>query len=106
MNPLIFVESVIEPPSENLAIRSLCILLTLRSDCDFLFETTEEMKDLYFRWIKRNGMHDFISELVLFEEKVQGYRISLDKCNGPGLIVNRIDYSNLGHVISSIPTIQ
>lgn len=103
MNPLIFVEDIVEPPSEHLAIRSLCLFLTLKSDIDFLFETTADMKDLYFHWIKRIGMHDFISELVVFEEKVQGYRISIDKCVNPCLIVDRIDYSNLAQVISSIP---
>jgi len=48
-------------------------------------------------------MHDFISEIVVFEEKVEGYRISIDKCVNPCLIIDRIDYSNLAQVISSIP---
>ena len=103
MQPLIFVEGIVEPPSENLAIRSLCIYLSVKSDCDFILETTDEMKDLYFDWIKNWGLHDFIKELVLVEEKVQGLRISVDKRVQPCLIVDRIDYCNLGHVISSIP---
>jgi len=103
MQPLIFVEGIVEPPSENLAIRSLCIQLSIKSDRDFILETTDEMKDLYFDWIKNWGLHDFIKELVLVEEKVQGLRISVDKRVQPCLIVDRIDYCNLGHVISSIP---
>jgi len=105
MQPLIFVEGIVEPPSENLAIRSLCIQLSIKSDRDFILETTDEMKDLYFDWIKNWGLQDFIKELVLVEEKVQGLRISIDKRVQPCLIVDRIDYSNLAHILNivSIP---
>jgi len=102
MRPLIFVEDIVEPPSESLAIRSLCILLQFQKDCDFLLETTPDMKDIYFGWIRQTGLSDFVKELILFEEEVKGYRIASDECRAPYLVADRISYSNLNQIITPI----
>ncbi len=102
MRPLIFVENIVEPPSESLAIRSLCILVTIKKECDFLLETSPDMKDIYFNWIRQTGLSDFVKELILFEEEVQGYRIASDECMAPYLVANKISYSNLNQIIAPI----
>ena len=102
MNPLIFVESIVEPPSESLAIRSLCILLEIQKECDFLLETTPEMKDIYFGWIRQTGLSDFVKELIVYNEEVEGYRIAADECAAPYLVADRISYSNLNQIIVPI----
>ncbi len=102
MRPLIFVEDIVEPPSESLAIRSLCILLQFQKDCDFLLETTPDMKDIYFSWIRQTGLSDFVKELILFEEEVEGYRIASDECKAPYVVADRISYSNLNQIIAPI----
>jgi len=102
MRPLIFVEDIVEPPSESLAIRSLCILLQFQKNCDFLLETTPDMKDIYFSWIRQTGLSDFVKELVLFEEEVVGYRIVSDECKAPYVVADRISYSNLNQIIAPI----
>lgn len=102
MRPLIFVEDIVEPPSESLAIRSLCILLQFQKDCDFLLETTPDMKDIYFGWIRQTGLSDFVKELILFEEEVEGYRIASDECKAPYVVADRISYSNLNQIIAPI----
>jgi len=102
MKPVIFVESIVEPPSEVLAIRSLCLLLVFKRECDFLLETTPDMKDIYFNWIKQTGLSDFVKELVVYEEEVEGYRIASDECMAPYLVADRISYSNLNQIITPV----
>ena len=102
MRPLIFVEDIVEQHSESLAIRSLCILLQFQKDCDFLLETTPDMKDIYFGWIRQTGLSDFVKELILFEEEVEGYRIASDECKAPYVVADRISYSNLNQIIAPI----
>ena len=46
MRPIIFYEGIITPPSENLAIRSVCLYFSVfaKNKVDFLLETEKENK--------------------------------------------------------------
>jgi|TARA_R110000751_G_scaffold151601_1_gene256576 hypothetical protein len=100
---LIFCEGIVEPPTESLAIRGLCIYLNAFSrPRSFLLETKRETVDMYYGWIKKIGMHDFIEEIVYPDYDIEGLRISETKTRSPYLKVDRISWDNLNFVLKRI----
>jgi len=100
--PIIFYEGIVTPPSEDLALRSVCLYVSvfLKKDTEFLLETEKQNKDAYYKWVKRTGLYDFISELIEPRENVYGLRISEIKKRQPCVTINRVSWDNLDHVIN------
>ena len=104
MRPIIFYENIIAPPSESGAVRSVCLFgkLFIDSNLPFLLETTQENKDVYYKWIKSVGLTDFINEIVTDDEQVKGLRIAEDKKRDPCLTISRVSLDNLEHIINML----
>ena len=100
--PIIFYEGIVCPPSESLALRSVCLHMSLfvRKDTEFLLETQKHNKDIYYKWIKRIYLTDFISEIVDVEEEVYGLRIGENIKKRPYLSFDRVSYDNLHQIIN------
>ena len=101
-NPIIFYEGIVTPPSEDLALRSVCLYVStfIKKDVEFLLETQKHNKDIYYKWIKRIYLTDFISELVEVEEEVYGLRIGENVKKRPCLTYDRVSYDNLQQIIN------
>jgi hypothetical protein len=103
---LIFYEGIVEPPTETLAIRGLCLYLNIFGrKPEILLETQKRNRDLYFRWIKQTGLCDFVKEIVFPEYEVKGFRIASEKVKSPYLKVDRITYDNLNDVLSRLKSV-
>ena len=102
MRPIIFYEGIITPPSENLAIRSVCLYFSVftKNKVDFLLETEKENKDFYYQWLKKTGLKDVIPEMIEPEEKVVGLRISEEPKKKPCLKISRVTWDNIEHVLN------
>ncbi len=100
--PIIFYEGIVTPPSEDLALRSVCLYVStfIKKDVEFLLETQKHNKDIYYKWIKRIYLTDFISELVEVEEEVYGLRIGENVKKRPCLTYDRVSYDNLQQIIN------
>ena len=100
-NPIIFFEGIVCPPSESLALRSVCLYVStfVRKDAEFLLETQKHTKDMYYKWIKRIYLTDFISEIVEVDEEVYGLRIGEHAKKRPCLSFDRVSYDNLQQII-------
>jgi len=102
-NTLIFCDGIIEPPSESLALRGLCLYLnTFGNSPAFLLETERDTVDLYYNWLKRIGMHDFIEDIIYPEYNINGLRLSERKTRSPYFKLDRISWDNLNFVLSKI----
>ena len=104
MKPIIFYEGIVAPPSETGAVRSVCLFgkIFIDSNLPFLLETTKENKDIYYKWIKRVRLTDFIKEIITDEEDVKGLRISEDKKRDPCLTISRVSLDNLEHIVNML----
>jgi len=100
--PIIFREGIVCPPSESLAIRSVCLYVStfIKKDAEFLLETQRHNKDIYYRWIKQIHLTDFITELVEVEEDVYGLRIGEDVERRPRLTIDRVTWDNIQQIIN------
>ena len=102
-NTLIFCEGIVEPPTESLAVRSLCLYLDVFGNSPvFLFETERDNADLYHTWLKKIGMYDFIEEIVFPEYNIEGLRLSEQSTRSPFFKLDKISWDNLNFVLSKI----
>jgi hypothetical protein len=70
---LVIDRTLIAPPSETYAFRSLGII-TRSLDCIVLVELIWEERDFYYGWIKQNKFTDFVKDIVEIGQ-VPGIRI-------------------------------
>ena len=100
--PIIFFEGIVCPPTESLALRSVCLHIStfVKKDAEFLLETQKHNKDIYYKWIKYMHYTDFISEVVEVEEDVYGLRIAEETKKRPCLIYDRVSWDNVHQIIN------
>ena len=92
-----------EPPTESLAIRGLCIYLNaFGKKSEILLETQKIHRDLYFKWTKQTGLWDFIEEIIYPEYNISGLRLSERKTRSPYFKLDRISWDNLNFILSKI----
>ena len=103
MNNLIFYESVVEPPSESLAIRGVCIYLnTFQRKRRILLEAEEVNIDIYYKWAKHTGLWDFVEDMISPKDNIFGLRIANKKVRSPFIKLEKISFDNLNHVLTLI----
>ena len=106
MNRVIFYEGIVEPPTESLAIRGLCLYLnTFGRKSEILLETQKIHRDLYFKWTKQTGLWDFIEEIIYPEYNIKGLRISCEKAQSPYIKVDRITFDNLNNILMQLKSV-
>ena len=100
MRTLIFYEGIVEPPTETLAIRGLCLYANFfQRKREILLETEKDNADMYYRWAKSSGLWDFIEDIVHPEHEIPGLRIAAVKVRPPYIKVDRISWDNLNDLL-------
>ena len=95
-----------EPPTDSLAIRGLCIYLNgFGKKSEILLETQKIHRDLYFKWTKQTGLWDFIEEIIYPEYNIKGLRISCEKAQSPYIKVDRITFDNLNNILMQLKSV-
>lgn len=61
---LIIDAGLTEPPSEVAVFRDVTLYSTVFLDYDILLECVNEMKDMYWYWLKRVGAFDFVEDFI------------------------------------------
>jgi hypothetical protein len=103
VNALIFYEGIVEPPSESLAIRGVCLYLRiLKQERQILLEAEERNIDLYYKWAKHTGLWDFVEDMVCPADDVFGLRIANTRVRAPSVRIDRISFDNINDVLSRI----
>ena len=103
MKTLIFYEGIVEPPSDSLAVRGVCLYLKIfQKERQILLEAEKANRDVYYNWAKYTGLWDFVEDIVCPADDVFGLRISNTKVRSPFIRVDRIAYENLNDVLGRI----
>ena len=85
---LIIVAGLTEPPTETLPFRHVTAVSRCHYKLDVLVESPQKMKDLYWRFMKRVGMLDYIEDIITPREREEGVRLDYE-FNYPRTIVAR-----------------
>ena len=76
---LIIVSTLLDtPPSDNLAIRYVTMEAKSGLNLPVLIEVEQDMKDLYYSYMKKLGLMDFVDQYVTPEESEEGIRIATE----------------------------
>ncbi len=74
---LFIADTLVEPPSETLPFRTVTMFSHDNLDMEILFHTTQEMKDMYYHWMKPRGLMDYVSYILNEFEWESGIRIDV-----------------------------
>jgi len=92
-----------EPPSEISCFRDVTLYGKIFVFEDILVQCPKGTRTLYWKWLKRHGAHDFISDLIKEGEHESGFYISP---TGGNLKIDALTAFNLSYVISILNKIR
>ena len=99
---LIIVSDLVNPPSEDLYFRHLTMVSNLDLKHSVLIESEKEYVDIYYNYLKKKGLYDFVQEFVQPEWKVDGIRIDTELNYPKTIKTNYIRYENVENLIKQI----
>jgi hypothetical protein len=90
--------SLTEPPSSVTCFRDV----TLYSHCflgnENLLECSPDLKDIYWRWLKRHGAWDFVDDII---ERNQEHSISIRRKKG-SISIPAIEAHTLNFILTTL----
>lgn len=87
-----------EPPSSTSCFRDVTLYSKIFLKSEVLLECDKEYVDLYWKWLKKRGAWDFITDII-DEGSERGISI---RTSGGAINVDRIYYDNLNLVLSRL----
>lgn len=99
---LIIDASLSEPPTESLYFRFMTLAAHKEIGLDCLIETEQQMKDNYYRYLSRQGLMDFVKQIITPKECVTGLRLGERVKNAPAIKLKSIRAENVISLIGLI----
>ena len=103
---LIIVSDLINPPSEGLYFRHLTMVSALDFKQDVLIESEKEYVDIYYNYLKKKGLYDFVEEFIQPEWRVDGIRVDTELNYPKTIKTNYIRYENVENLIKQIKSLS
>lgn len=72
---LIIADALVEPPTDSLVFRTVTMLSHDELGMTVLLHTTQEMKDLFYKWMKPRGLMDYVDDILNENERETGVRM-------------------------------
>ena len=85
---LIISAGLSEPPTEILPFRYVTSVCKCDYKLDVLIESDRSMKDMYWSFLTKRGMFDYIQDIVTPREKENGIRVDFE-LNYPKTVVTQ-----------------
>ena len=99
---LIINAGLSEPPSEALYFRHLTLIANDKLHYEILIESRREMIDFYFKYLKKQGMMDYVEEIIIPEYAVEGVRIDYELTYPRTILVKKICCENVLSIFGQI----
>ena len=99
---LIISAGLSEPPTESLPFRHLTSVSKCDYKLDVLIESNQSMKDLYYVFLVKMGMFDYVQDIITPEEKENGIRIDYELNYPKTVVVNKITFENQLNILRHI----
>jgi hypothetical protein len=102
---LVIADALVEPPSEVLPFRTVTMLTHDSLAMDILLQTTQDMKDIFYHWMKPRGMMDYIDYILNESEWEDSIRIDIVRCNAKTIVVRAIRVENHLYLLGRIKSL-
>lgn len=99
---LIIKASLSEPPSEALYFRYLTLVAKSHLNFEVLIESEKARVDFYFKFLKKRGMMDYVSEIIIPEYSIEGVRIDAELNYPKTILVKAISCENVVALLGQI----
>ena len=104
---LIIVSTLLDtPPSDNLAIRYVTMEASSGLNLPVLIEVEQDMKDLYYSYMKKLGLMDFVDQYVTPEESEEGIRIDTELKYPMTIRAKNIRFDNTLSILGQIKSLK
>lgn len=102
---LTIADEFVEPPSETMAFRTVTMIAHYDLDMNILLHTTQEMKDLYYHFMKPRGLMDYIDYILNEWEYEDGLRIDVMNLYPHCIVVKAIRLENQLSLLGQIKSL-
>ena len=102
---LIIADDLVEPPSEILPFRTVTMISHINLNLDILLHTTQEMKDMYYQWMKPKGLMDYVDYILNEQEWEDGIRIDVVGVYPNTIVVKSIRLENQVSILGRIKSL-
>jgi hypothetical protein len=104
-NLYIFRAELVNPPSEIMAIRSVCLMASILN-LKGLVEVEPDAVDIYWKYFKQNYLTDWFQDFLKPEEVPCAIRIDIAPKFPLSIIVDRITLENQIGIIGQLQHLQ
>ncbi len=102
---LIIADDLVEPPTETLPFRTVTMFSHDNLNMDVLLHTTQEMKDMYYHFMKPRGLLDYVSYILNEFEWESGVRIDIVRLYPDTIVVKWIRLENQLSLLGQIKSL-
>ena len=99
---LIVVADIVNPPTETLPFRDVTGMAKFDFLMDVLLESEQDLKDIYWKFMRPRVMFDYIDDIVTPREKEEGLRIDTERNHPKTMIAKSITLNNERLLISKL----
>ena len=98
---LLIRAELVNPPSDHLSFRDVTLYSTVQLHFDVVVETADDARDIYYTWMKKKGLLDFVKDVLTFGEET-GLRLDYRVRTYDTIKVERIVPENLATILKMI----
>jgi hypothetical protein len=95
-------DALVEPPSEPMVFRTITMISHYDCDMDILLHTTQDMKDLYYHWMKPRGMMDYVAYILNELEFEDGVRLDTIGIYPQTIVTQSLRLENQHYLLNQI----
>jgi len=95
-------DALLEPPSEPMVFRTITLICHSDLDMNILLHTTQDMKDLYYHWMKTRGLMDYVAYILNEREWEEGVRIDTIGVYPHTIVVKSLRLENQLNVLGQV----
>ncbi len=95
-------DALIEPPSEPMVIRTITMISHADYRMSILLHTTQDMKDLYYHWMKPRGLMDYVAYIISETEYEDGVRLDTTGIYPQTIVTQALRLEGQAYVLNQI----
>jgi len=99
---LLIDASLSEPPTESLYFRYVTLVASENLNLNCLIEAEQTMKDLYYKYLLKQGLMDYIEAIVTPIEHVTGLRLGPTVNKAPAIKLKSIQSNSVIYLLGMI----
>lgn len=103
---LLIAASLCKPPTETLPFRHLTAISCEDLKMNVLIECPKHKQDIYYKYMKKKGIFDYICEIVYPEFKIEGARIDTSYTYPLTITTDRIAFVNFNKILGQLISLK